>query len=396
MNNDRMKTPAQPADVWTKRLLAGGLACLAAAVQAEETQNPVLTTLSSSVLSGYADTSAILNFGSGNRTVGRSFDGDAKQDGFNLNVVKMQLERPLTEGAWSAGYRIGLLFGPDANTLGSTSTGLADADSDFAVKNAHVTLQAPVGRGIEFKMGVWDTPMGYEVFEAGNNANYSRSFGFYLEPVIHTGLLATCRFSDVLAVSAGVADPNDILASPSTINARGGDNSTFTYLGAFTLTAPESAGLLEGATLTGCVMDHGVTGGPDVVQYYVGASVRTPIEVVTLGIAYDYRGNSKSAAVDSRYANAVAGYVACRITENLKVAGRVEYASGTDGTWHAAKPGADNELLGVTGTLDYSVWANVISRLEVRWDRDLSHSGVFNDGTDDNSVSLALNVIYSF
>jgi len=396
MNNHRMKTATRHAGVWTKSLLTGGLAGLAMAAQAEEAQNPVPTTLSSTVLSGYVDTSAILNFGSGNRTVGRSFDGDAKQDGFNFNAVKLQLERPLTDGDWSAGYRVGLVFGPDANVVGSTSTGLANANSDVAVKNAHVTLRAPVGSGLEWKMGVWDTPMGYEVFEAGNNAHYSRSFGFYLEPMIHTGVLATYRFSDVLSVSAGVSDPGDIMVSANTINARGGDNSTFTYLGSFTLTAPEGAGFMKGATLTGCVIDHGVTGGPDVVQYYVGATMPTPIETVSLGLAYDYRGNSKSGAVDSRYANAVSGYLLWRVTEKLKLAGRVEYATGTDGTWYAARPGADNELLGITGTLDYSLWANVISRFEVRWDRDLSGTGVFNDGTDENSVSLALNVIYNF
>jgi hypothetical protein len=37
-----------------------------------------------------------------------------------------------------------------------------------------------------------------------------------------------------------------------------------------------------------------------------------------------------------------------------------------------------------------------VSRVEFRWDHDLTGTGVFNDGTDENSVSLALNVIYQF
>jgi hypothetical protein len=381
---------------WTSGLVALGLAGLASA-QADESPHPVLTTLASTTLSGYVDTSAIVNFGPGNVVVGRSFDGTTKQDGFNLDVVKLQLEKPIEDGKLSAGYNIGLLMGPDANAFASASQGLPFATSDFAVKNAYVALRVPVGNGLDFKIGTWNTPMGYEVLEAGANPNFSRSFGFYLEPTVHTGILASYALADWLSLAGGAADPNDVIKGPNTINYRSPVSSLFTYMGSFTLTAPESLGFLKGATLTGSIMDHGVPDGPDVVQYYVGATVPTPLKALSVGVAYDYRGWDRGQGVDSNYANAVAGYLLVKATDRLKFAGRVEYATGTAGTWYATGgTGNNNELLGVTATIDYSIWANVITRLEFRWDHDLSGTGVFNTGDAENATSLALNVIYNF
>jgi hypothetical protein len=91
---------------WTAALIAAGLVSLGAILNAEEAQHQVLTALSSTTLSGYVDTSAIWKFGTGGQVVGRSYDGTAKQDGFNLNVVQLSLAKPLDDGAWSAGYQV--------------------------------------------------------------------------------------------------------------------------------------------------------------------------------------------------------------------------------------------------------------------------------------------------
>jgi hypothetical protein len=57
-----------------------------------------------------------------------------------------------------------------------------------------------------------------------------------------------------------------------------------------------------------------------------------------------------------------------------------------------------DEFLGVTATLDYALWQNVITRLEYRWDHDLGQNGGqhFGQGTRDNDHLVALNVIYKF
>lgn len=391
--------------LWTSALVTAGVISAASVLQAEEAaQHPVMTALQSTTISGYVDTSAIALFGSGNGTVlpGRSFDGSSKQNGFNLDVVSLTIEKPLDDSNWSAGYRAQLLFGPDANTLGTLST-LGASTGDFAVKNAYVSLRAPVGNGLDFKFGVWDTVIGYEVFEAGNNPNYSRSYGYYLEPIVHTGVLASYKVSDWLSVNGGVANGLKDRTVINTINNRAGYNragaytsDVLSYLGSVALTAPESLGFLKGATLYGGIMDMGIADDPwgnkDMLNFYGGATIPLGTTKLALGGAYDYRANG---LFDGSYENAVSGYLTYQVTEKLRLNGRGEYATGSKGAFGTAT-GQRAELLGVTGTLDYSLWANAITRAEFRWDHTLSGPGVFLDGTKENALSVALNVIYKF
>lgn len=399
-----MTNTKQYPNLWTLGLAAAGVVSMASVLQAEETQNQVATALSSTTLSGYVDTSAIWHFGNGNGLVGRVFDqgtsqggvltapGYNKQDGFNLNVVKLQLEKPLDEAQWSAGYNVSLMFGPDANAIGSTSTGVNT--SDFAVRNAYVSLRAPLGNGLDFKIGVWDTPVGYEVLDSASNPNYSHSFAYFLEPVVHTGVQTTYKVNDIISVSAGIANRGDV----NNINSRTAIESLKTYMGGITLTAPESFGTFKGATLSAWIMDHGIAGASDQTHVYVGATTPTPLTALSVGAAYDYRGSDTTDGIvgTSRYANAVSGYLIYQVTEKLKVANRGEYATGTTGTFYAAAPGKNNALFGYTLTADYSLWSNVTTRAEFRWDHELHGVGIFNDGTDRNALSLALNVIYKF
>ena len=51
---------------WTVALAALGVVSLASAAKAEEKASPVMTALASTTISGYVDTSAQWNFGTGN------------------------------------------------------------------------------------------------------------------------------------------------------------------------------------------------------------------------------------------------------------------------------------------------------------------------------------------
>src|SRR6266480_6668234 len=112
---------------WTVGLAAGGVVSLASVVQADEAQKPMSqlqTAVSSTVLSGYVDTSIIWKPGTGDANLpGRAFDGVGKLDGFNLNVVELNLEKPLSEDQWAAGYKVSLLAGPDANNFNTSPAG---------------------------------------------------------------------------------------------------------------------------------------------------------------------------------------------------------------------------------------------------------------------------------
>src|SRR3954468_9298685 len=107
---------------WTLGLAAVGIVSLPTVSQADEkvTLSPINSAVSSTVLSGYVDTSMNWNLGTGNGNVpGFAYNSSAKQDGFNLNAVKLALEKPLDENQWSAGYKAEVLFGPNAQILGT-------------------------------------------------------------------------------------------------------------------------------------------------------------------------------------------------------------------------------------------------------------------------------------
>src|SRR5712671_50029 len=193
---------------WTVGLAAVGLVSLASAARAEEKVNMVQTALSATSLSGYVDTSAQWNLGTGNdRLPDYKFGGASKADGFNLNVVQLRIEKPLDEQDWAAGYRADLWFGPDANVLGTQSgshTAEAISGGDFAIRQAYISLRTPIlPNGLDFKVGVFDSIIGYESVESPANPNYTRSYGHSIEPQTHTGILASYRFSDLISVSVG-------------------------------------------------------------------------------------------------------------------------------------------------------------------------------------------------
>src|SRR6478752_10047412 len=132
---------------WTIGLTAIGVVSLASVVKAEEKASSVMTALSSTSLSGYVDTSAQWNFGTGNAHLpDYKFGGSSKADGFNLNVVQLRIEKPLSEEEWAAGYRVDLWAGPDANVLGTQSIFGSNGQAsmgDFAVRQAYVALRMP-------------------------------------------------------------------------------------------------------------------------------------------------------------------------------------------------------------------------------------------------------------
>jgi len=229
---------------WSLSLAALGVVSLASVAKAEEKMSAVQAAMSSTTISGYVDTSVEWNPGTGTGFNYYKFN-QGKSDGFNLNVVQLTIAKPLDEAEWSAGYRADLWFGPDANTLNTTSTG--DNSSDLGIRQAYVALRMPVGNGLDWKLGVFDSPIGYESLESGNNPNYTRSYGHSLEPQTLTGLQLSYRFGDLISVSGGIAD-----SVGSTINGRSNPpmaESFKTYFGTIALTVPESWRLLPGSSL---------------------------------------------------------------------------------------------------------------------------------------------------
>jgi hypothetical protein len=431
---------------WTLGLAALGAVSLASVTQAEEKPSSVLTAVASTTLSGYVSTSIHWDPGTGNAHVpGYAFNTPGKADGFNLDVVKLNLSKSLDESEWATGYNVDLIFGPDANFFGTSPIG-GVAATDFAIKQAYVSLRTPIGNGIDWKIGVWDSILGYESFDAGNNPNYTRSYGYTLEPTTHTGVLGTYKVADWLSASAGIANTTGPVIGGETINPAnvGGvgqavvgranppkAESYKTYMGSVALTAPNDWSFLAGSTLYAGFINGwggGTTTSGDQINLYAGATINTPVTGLRTGISYDYFGKPEgqvyagipAAATRGTWANDVAAYASFQATEKLSIHGRAEYlwedkVGGPIGNPNpgVGGVGALGEVFALTGTVQYDLWKNVISRLEVRWDHQadgtghayggaLTPAGVVNAGLNTglaskrNAYLIAANIIYKF
>ena len=389
---------------WTLGLAAVGLVSIPVTMQAEEKMSQLQTALSSTTISGYVDTSAQWQVGKGTTPPAYAFNGASKQDGFNLNAVNLTIEKPLdTQDQWAAGYKIETIYGPNAVGWNPSYAGVGN--SDFAIKQAYVALRAPVGNGIDMKIGTFDSIVGYEVFNAGSNPNYSRSWGYTIEPTEHTGFLASYQVCKEFGIAAGVANTVNSGINNRSFLVSARSETDKTYMGGITLTAPESMGFLAGSTLYGAIVsgfNSGVLGaGNDhTINYYAGLTLNTPVKGLKAGFAYDHLGNEQglgatgTVSLDKYNINAAAMYLSYQATEKLSFHGRGEYV-WTDLGHLGNSVGYASEMLAVTGTIQYDLWANVLSRLEVRWDHALDGQRAFNS-SDRNALMVAANVIYKF
>ena len=250
---------------------------------------------------------------------------------------------------------------------------------------------------------------GFEAYDTYKDPNWSRSYGFYIESSAHTGISASYAFNDYVSVTAGVANA---AAFNNQVDARQSYESKKAYLGIITFTAPESFGFLKGGTLSagytagdnqldasGNSSTYTPSGGARWNQgnFYVGASLPMPVTGLTIGLAYDY---THGQTFKSDYANATALYVLYE-TGKWKFNNRFDYATSSAGVFDGVSSGKADKLFGYTLTVDYSLWKNVVSRAEFRWDHSLTSDQPFGgtvagSPSDKNATSLALNLIYLF
>jgi len=385
---------------WTLGLAAVGVVSLASAARADEKVSQLNTALSNTTLSGYVDVGAqYQNAG----IAGLYGVGVGAGDSLSLNTVDIALDKPLDATPFSAGYHIELWTGP-----GGTAAP-APASTGGLVRQAYLALGTTIaGQEIDWKIGVWDTLIGYEGLTSGNNPNYTHSYGFFVEPTDHTGVQATYKVNDEITVQAAIAD--DQAGNTATIN--GAPTETYPlsapeFLALVSLTAPDSWGTLKGATLSVGGTDNTSDAGPKNV--YVGATVPTPLTALKLGAAYDY----EDLGISAGHINVYGIYGTYTATDKLTFNVRGEFADQSGvlgGGFGAAAPGglfADPAAIGAssehgeefTATASYQLWANVLSRVEARWDHAETVPFYANNSATSgqkNAFFLGAQLIYTF
>jgi hypothetical protein len=397
---------------WTVGLAAIGVVSLASAARADEKMSQVQTALSNTTISGYVDVAATWRPGTDS---GATFNQNipnyafSKNDGFSLNAVDIALDKPMDESPWAAGYHVELMFGPDATPASGGST-------TANIRQAYISLRTPVGTGIDWKIGVFDTIIGYESTSDPLNPNYTRSYGYTIEPTTHTGVLATYKVCDALSVSAGVADSSNVGNFTPAINGTSVFESQKTYMGSMVLTAPDSFGPMKGATLTVGAIDSvnsSVAIGGTRNNFYAGLTLPTPSSKVKFGAAFDYL-NINNALGNSDDVWVAGLYATIQPTDKLSFNFRGEIVDATQlgvGSTIGGNPlnvfYAGHYADEVTATVQYQLWANVLSRVEFRWDHvdgnafgygqtTTVSSSTYSSPMKKNDFMLALNLIYQF
>jgi hypothetical protein len=389
---------------WTLGLAAVGVVSMASVTRADESKmSQVQTALSNTTLSGYIDVAAQFNPGGGGSSVPNYSFGN-KANGINFNVADIALDKPMDESPWASGYHAELWIGPDAAALGtttfastSTSTNGAvntttSSSSQAAIRQAYIALRTPVGNGIDWKIGVFDTIIGYESTTSGNNPNYSHSLGYNIEPTTHTGILAAYKATDWISMQAGVADTSYAGGGAYTAGLNNGLYRP-TFMWGPTLTAPDSFGWAKGATLSGgTIITSGNTAGikgssgDGASSYYAGLTLPTPIAALKFGAAFDYL-NARDISANQWVAGVYSTYA---FNDKLSLNLRAEYNDILGAT-----PNGDE----LTATVQYAMWANVLTRVEFRWDHAEGGNPYLSHGTptaNNNAFLLAVQAIYTF
>jgi len=143
-----------------------------------------------------------------------------------LNSLLLTAERAIDPKAtdYDFGFKLQGLYGSDArivHSLGLFDHAIHDRNQ-IDVLEANVTAHTPwlFSGGIDFKAGIYPTPLGFEVIDPKANPFYSHSYIFnYGLPFKHFGILSTSHVTDVVDIYFGID------SGTNTTIGRGGDNN---------------------------------------------------------------------------------------------------------------------------------------------------------------------------
>ena len=327
-------------------------------------------------LFGYIENSLVWNTGRasrGNHNELRFYDF---QGSYTFNVGEFSIKKDPSE-RYPFGYGLVLTAGIPGTSNDSQKNhalgmfrGLDDQfafrnTANFDVQEAYASYQIPIGSGLTLKAGKFVTLLNYEVIEAPNDLNFSRSFLFtFSAPLTHVGALLTYQPLSWLSVTFGTVVGWDDAKD---------NNSTMSYTGQFAFT-PIKDMTANLNWITGAEQNHN-NGDPRTVLDFVFNY--TGFKNLTLGLNVDYGWEYDEAYLKStgtRQDNNAswwgwAAYAAYDWTEKLRTALRLEYFKDAEGVrTQLSPPGNKLDLWEVTLTAQYKVWKGLVARVEYRHD----------------------------
>jgi len=291
---------------------------------------------------------------------------ESHTNSFGLNLIEFQLDKSVSKES-PLGYRASLGFG-DAMTVVQNVDGLVS--STQYLKEGYLSYMAPIGSGLQFDVGKWVTPAGFEVIETSGNWLYSRGVVFYNAiPFYHFGVRASYTLNDKWSfngyatngwnnVESNFGGP--LFAGPNLSGKTGGFSVHYT---------PVKQVALHLNYLTG-PMTPGNTDWNNLVDLVVTIN---PTEKLSIAGEYDFDNHRFSGSPDVNY-TAAAAFAKYQIDPKWSFAGRYEYINN-----HGGALSLTPHYQTFTGSLERILAGHLISRLEYR--HDIASQAFFEKGT---------------
>jgi hypothetical protein len=239
---------------------------------------------------------------------------DTAANSFMANMAQIVFERPAVAsgtGMDRVGFRTRINFGTDARfSRARTNFQPGTDNNELDVQELYAEYIAPIGNGLKIQAGKINTLIGYEVINAWENPNFSRTMMFGLSQAFTTtGIRFTYPFAKWATASIGLINGWDNIED----NNRG---KSFEYLVA--LTPHEKFGIsffgsygpeqsngnasLGVATVGSC--QNGTTGCDPTAKRLVSGAIITikPVDNTTI-VLEPYYGNESNVSTTSGHGN---------------------------------------------------------------------------------------------
>jgi hypothetical protein len=339
--------------------------------------NPVMTLFKQTKLSGFVDAGYQVSFnhmhkenastnhngtGNGQNPI-RIFDDRA--DSFYLHAVQLNLER-LASKDMIVGYHVELAAGHDP---------LLYDGANVSLQEGWVQIMAPLGDGLDIRVGKMAMLCGYEVIENVNNMNYSRGMLFgIIQPFTSTGIRASYWFGQQFGATLGFSNGINNL-STGTDTFTDDDQSKMVE---FQVAAKPIKDLSISATLL-YGHESNISASTGDGFYLFDLVVAYTMDKLTVALNFDMssiQGVFGPAPFNRAEQSGIALYAKYAFTDTLSEAIRIEYYSDAEGINIGGANGA--RVVSVTATTEMKVAQQLILRAEIRADN--SNDPIFTRG----------------
>lgn len=295
---------------------------------------------------------------------------DFSIDAFTLSIEKV----PTMEGEVKdlVGFRADILFGEQAERLGFGFS--SEDDGAVSPYQAYLNLLVPTGNStLNIYAGQFTTLAGWELIEARNNTNITRSLLFYRIPFAHSGVRATFSTGPV-DLALGLSNDWDAVDE---------DNDGKTFESQFAVNFPNDGWL--GAT--GYFGKTGAEPDDELRSLVTVVGTVTLMERLTLVGDFDYTWDD---ANGDRWG--AAGYATVALSNPVSVSFRGEYVDDSERTGE----GENVELYEFTSTFILKPFRDSFGNMEARFEYRYDKADGVDDyfGEKDSQHGVAVQLLY--